>query len=97
MRLQYKYCIKLGDKSIWGRISSVIRLKILFENIISDRIYEDIPHQMKNLHIVIPILKYFLIINIKNASFFMKRERHGVMYNHNVNQSQGTLLMTSGF
>ena len=44
---------------------------------ISDRISDDIPPQMKNLNIVIPILMYFLTINIeKNALFFAKRERH---------------------
>ena len=32
---------------------------------ISDRISDDIPPQMKNLNIVIPILMYFLTINIE--------------------------------
>ena len=37
---------------------------------ISDCIYDDIPPQMKNLNMVIPILMYFLILNIENAIFF---------------------------
>ena len=46
---------------------------------ISDRISDDIPPQMKNLNIVIPILMYFLAINIEKMHcffFFAKRERH---------------------
>ena len=43
---------------------------------ISDHIYDDIPPQMKNLNIVIPILMYILTINIENALFFAKLERH---------------------
>ena len=34
---------------------------------ISDRIFDDIPPQMKNLNIVIPILMYFLTINIEKC------------------------------
>ena len=42
---------------------------------ISDRIYDDLPHQMKNLNIIIPIIiMYFLMINIENALFFLKLE-----------------------
>ena len=45
---------------------------------ISDRISDDIPPQMKNLNIVIPILMYFLTINIEKMHCFFsaKRERH---------------------
>ena len=35
---------------------------------ISDRIFDDIPPQMKNLNIVIPILMYFLTINIETRN-----------------------------
>ena len=64
---------------------------------ISDRISDDIPPQMKNLNIVIPILMYFLTINIeKMHCFFAKCERHQ-RQKHDVNQSQATLLMTLGF
>ena len=61
---------------------------------ISDHIYDDIPPQMKNLNIVIPILMYFLTINIENALFFTKCKHHE---RHDVNQSQATLLMTLDF
>ena len=39
---------------------------------ISDRIFDDIPPQMKNLNIVIPILMYmyFLTINIEKCFVF---------------------------
>ena len=64
---------------------------------ISDRISDDIPPQMKNSNIVIPILMYFLTINIeKMRCFFAKRERQQ-RQKHDVNQSQATLLMTLGF
>ena len=48
---------------------------------------------MKNLIMVIRILT----INIENALFFMKQEcQSQVTYNHDVNQSQVTLLMILG-
>ena len=37
---------------------------------ISDRISDDITPQMKNLNIVIPILMYFLTINIEKCFVF---------------------------
>ena len=40
---------------------------------ISNRIYDDIPPQMKIFNII-PILMYFSTINIKNALYFMKHE-----------------------
>ena len=42
---------------------------------ISDRIFDDIPPQMKNLNIVIPILMYFLTINIEKCFVFHICER----------------------
>ena len=39
---------------------------------ISDRISDDIPPQMKNLNIVIPILMYFLTINIEKCFVFSR-------------------------
>ena len=39
---------------------------------ISDRIFDDIPPQMKNLNIVIPILMYFLTINIEKMLCFSR-------------------------
>ena len=42
---------------------------------ISDRMFDDIPPQMKNLNIVIPILMYFLTINIEKCFVFTKCER----------------------
>ena len=54
---------------IMGGISSDIRLEISFyddasaepQNRISDRIYDDIPLQMKKLNNVITILMYFFL------------------------------------
>ena len=47
---------------------------------ISDRIYDDIPPQMKNLNIVIPILMYISTKNIENAlNFHVKMEN--IVYN----------------
>ena len=40
---------------------------------ISDRIFDDIPPQMKNLNIVIPILMYFLTINIEKCFVFVTK------------------------
>ena len=64
---------------------------------IFDHISNHILPQMKNLNTVIPIEMYFLTINIENALFFTKCECHKRPYNHDVNQSQATLLMTQGF
>ena len=65
---------------------------------ISDRISDDIPPQMKNLNIVIPILMYFLTINIeKMHCFFLRNVSVTSDKKHDVNQSQATLLMTLGF
>ena len=57
---------------------------------ISDRIYDDIPPQMKNLNMVIPILMYFLTFT---------HRKHFILCNvsHYVDQSLATLLLTSGF
>ena len=44
---------------------------------ISNRISDDIaPKMKKKMNIVIPILMYFVTINIENASFFISRERN---------------------
>ena len=65
---------------------------------ISDRISDDIPPQMKNLNIVIPILMYLLAINIeKMHCFFLRNVSVTSDEKHDVNQSQATLLMTLGF
>ena len=75
----------LGDKCIqifhlgWYIVGYTV--EILFsttrqrsrKTMISDRILDDIPPQM---NIVIPILIYFLTINMKNALFITKCERH---------------------
>ena len=64
----------LGDNCIQnfhgGGISSDIQSEVEFYNMISDRISDDIPPQMKNLNMVIPILMYFcsLILNWRVAS-----------------------------
>ena len=53
-------------------------------------IYDDLLPQMKlNLNFVIPILMYFLTINIENALNFTKRGRH--------ERRITTTLMTLGF
>ena len=64
---------------------------------ISDRISDDIPPQMKNLNIVIPILMYFLTINIEKMHCFLRNVSVTSYEKHDVNQSQATLLMTLGF
>ena len=66
---------------------------------ISDRISDDIPPQMKNSNIVIPILMYFLAINIEkmHCFFFLPNVSVTSDEKHDVNQSQATLLMTLGF
>ena len=64
---------------------------------ISDRISDDIPPQMKNLNIVIPILMYFLTINIEKMHCFLRNVSVTSDEKHDVNQSQATLLMTLGF
>ena len=66
---------------------------------ISDRISDDIPPQMKNLNIVIPILMYFLTINIEKMHCFFFSRNVSVTSDekHDVIQSQATLLMTLGF
>ena len=64
---------------------------------ISDRISDDIPPQMKNLNIVIPILMYFLTINIEKIHCFSQNVCVTSDEKHDVNQSQATLLMTLGF
>ena len=64
---------------------------------ISDRISDDIPPQMKNLNIVIPILMYFLAINIEKCIVFLRNVSVTSDEKHDVNQSQATLLMTLGF
>ena len=40
---------------------------------ISDRIYDDVPPQMKILNMVIPILLYFFLLQSKNKVFASKR------------------------
>ena len=40
---------------------------------ISDSMYDDMPTQMKNLNIVIPILLHILAINIENALLFLQK------------------------
>ena len=68
---------------------------------ISDRISDDISPQMKNLNIVIPILMYFLTINItiniEKIHCFSQNVSVTSDEKHDVNQSQATLLMTLGF
>ena len=59
---------------------------------ISDRIFDDIPPQMKNLNIVIPILMYFLTINIEKIHCFLQNVSVTSDEKHDVNQSQATLL-----
>ena len=62
---------------IWGGISSDIPSEILFYgdalaeplNIISERISDDIPPQMINLNMAIPILMYFLSFTHQNQIF----------------------------
>ena len=39
---------------------------------ISERISDDIPPQMKNLNMVIPILMYFLTLTYQNQAFASK-------------------------
>ena len=58
---------------------------------ISDRISDDIPPQMKNLNIVIPILMYFLTINIEKMHCFLRNVSVTSDQKHDVNQSQATL------
>ena len=64
---------------------------------ISDRIYDDIPPQMKILNMVIPILMYFLTFTHRKH-FILRKNVSFVSYvNHFVDQSLATLLLTSGF
>ena len=64
---------------------------------ISDHISDDIPPQMKNLKTVIPILMYFLTINIEKMHCFLRNVSVTSDEKHDVNQSQATLLMTLCF
>ena len=64
---------------------------------ISDRLSDDIPPQMKNLNIVIPILMYYLTINVEKIHCFSQNVSVTSDEKHDVNQSQATLLMTLGF
>ena len=64
---------------------------------ISDRKSDDIPPQMKNLNIVIPILMYFLSINIEKMHCLSRNVSVTSDEKHDVNQSQATLLMSLGF
>ena len=75
-------------KFIWGGISSGIRSEIQFYgdsraeryNMISERISDDIPPQMKNLNTVIPILKHFCSL-ASNWSVARGRKLHVIQQN----------------
>ena len=64
---------------------------------ISDRIYDDIPPQMKILNMVFPILMYFLTFTNREHFIFMQNVSFVSDVNHFVDQSLATLLLTSGF
>ena len=64
---------------------------------ISDRIYDDIPPQMKLLNMVIPILMYFLTLTHRKHFILCKTLASSATKNHYVDQSLATLLQTSGF
>ena len=58
-------------------------------NIISDRIYDDVPPQIKILNIVIPILMSFYTLHIKNTIFCPQRKlRQGCKINTLINHKQ---------
>ena len=63
---------------------------------ISDRIYDDIPPQMKILNMIIPILVYFLT-STSETLYFVQNVSFVSDVNHYVDQSLATLLLTSGF
>ena len=63
---------------------------------ISDRIYDDIPPQMKNLNMVIPILMFFLTFTHRKQ-FFLQNVSFVSDVNNYVDQLLATLLLTSGF
>ena len=54
---------------------------------ISERISDDIPPQMTNLNMVIPILMYFLIFTHQNQVFASKILAACASYIHYVDQS----------
>ena len=65
---------------------------------ISELISDDIPPQMTNLNMVIPILMYFFkVLHIKTRYLPQKPLVAWATYIHYVDQLQGTLIMTSGF
>ena len=65
---------------------------------ISDRIYNNIPPQMKILNMVIPILMYFLTFTHRKHFILCKTLTSSAFdVNHYVAQSLATLLLTSGF
>ena len=87
---------------ILGGISSYIRSEIYFYggalaepyNMISDRIYDDIPSQMKILNIAIPIL--FVLFNIYTSKtlYFVQNVSFVSDVNHYIDQSLARSLLT---
>ena len=63
----------------------------------SDRLYDDIPPQMKILNMVIPILMYFFNFYTSKTLYFVQNIGFISDVNHYVYQSLATLLLTSGF
>ena len=64
---------------------------------ISDRIYDDKPPQMKKINMVIPILMYFLTFTHRKHFILCITLAFVSDVNHYVGQSLATLLLTSGF
>ena len=64
---------------------------------ISDRIYDDIPPQMKILNMVIHILMYFLTFTHRKHFILCKNVSCVSDVNHYVDQSLATLLLAVGF
>ena len=65
---------------------------------ISDRISDDIPPQMKNLNMVIPTQSNVLLnLYTSKTLYFVQNVSFVRDVNHYVDQSLSTLLLTSGF
>ena len=64
---------------------------------ISDRIYDNIPPQMKILNMVNTILIYFFNFYTSKRLYFVQNVSFVSDVNHYVDQSLATLLLTSGF
>ena len=63
----------------------------------SNCMYEDIPPQTKIFNTVILILMYVLAFTHRRYSILHQPLASSLTLNSNVDQSQATLLMTSGF